>query len=211
MIEKSRLKSFGNQFAVDRTRSFRRRSVMPQKSIPSQSDRLAFWKFAYARSAFIEASTYVEAATGAETMGAIHRALTVGIVVAYCRPFKQRKQVRLGEDIVPPEFRAVHDDAIVIRDKIVAHRDVDGPVAEWGLASQVRLHFDDKGFFVHTLSPYAMEELLPKLGGLTRLLIKVCDAEIGKFVSQSVPKMPPGEYVVSLEEQPAQWLKKEEF
>jgi hypothetical protein len=56
--------------------------------------------------------------------------LSVAIVTLSARPFKQRKAVRLTEDIVPAESRGTHDDVIEIRDKSIAHRDLDAPVAD---------------------------------------------------------------------------------
>ena len=63
-------------------------------------------------------------------------ALTAAIVTAYARPFKQRPEVKLIDDVIPTEFRPLHDEAIVQRDKVIAHRDLDGPVATWGFVTR---------------------------------------------------------------------------
>ncbi|MDD4869750.1 MAG: hypothetical protein PHR77_04255, partial [Kiritimatiellae bacterium] len=109
---------------------------------PTQTDRFEFWKFAYARAAFVDAKIFAEEllASGSALHSATRKAFSIAIATAYARPFKQRSVVRLSEDIVPAEHRETHDGVIEIRDKVVAHRDVDGPIAEdFGLLNQLRI------------------------------------------------------------------------
>jgi hypothetical protein len=122
---------------------------------PTQTERISFWQHSYARSSFVEARIQCELLlkTNPPPNSGLRRALTIAIVTLYSRPFKQRKAVRLSEGVVPSEFRPTHDDIIEIRDKSIAHRDLDGPVADWGFISQVRVLIESGGLTVHTISP----------------------------------------------------------
>ena len=44
--------------------------------------------------------------------------LIIALYVLYGRPFKQRKSVRIPEDLVPTEFTRCHATMITLRDKI---------------------------------------------------------------------------------------------
>ncbi|HXT39475.1 MAG TPA: hypothetical protein VN887_05580 [Candidatus Angelobacter sp.] len=57
----------------------------------------------------------------------LHIPLMTALHTLYGKPLKQRKEVRVGEDIVPSEFKDIHASLITMRDKIHAHTDVDGP------------------------------------------------------------------------------------
>jgi hypothetical protein len=46
--------------------------------------------------------------------------------IFYGRPFKQRTEVKLTEEIVPKEHKDNHNALISMRDQIYAHMDVDG-------------------------------------------------------------------------------------
>lgn len=177
---------------------------------PSQLDRISFWQHAYARSSFVEARLECELllSTNPPPNSTLRRALSIAIVTLYSRPFKQRKSVRLSDDIVPPEFRATHDDIIEIRDKSIAHRDLDAPVADWGFISQVRVLIASGGLTVHTISPILANEkahdLLPLLDALTEKLSVVTLEFIKKYLVHMHAS--DGSYVVSLDESPASWL-----
>ena len=138
----------------------------------------------------------------------LRRALSIAIATLYSRPFKQRKSVRLGDDIVPTEFRRTHDDIIEIPDKSIAHRDLDAPVAEWGFISQVRVIIESGELTIHTLSPMLENEKAHELIPLLDALIEKMDAVSLGFINKYLVQMhaSDGSYVVSLEDSPATWL-----
>ncbi len=178
---------------------------------PSREERILFWQHAYARSAFIDADHYVaKILEGDAPLGSLDRkALTAAFVGAYGRPFKQRKAVRLSEDIIPTEHRDTHNSIIQIRDKIVAHRDLDGPVAEWGFVSELRVDIKAGEMAINTRSPFISDETAQATRPLIAHLISLADRTIDDFVRQYImPGVTPEDasYVVSLEENPEHWL-----
>jgi hypothetical protein len=125
------------------------------RPVPSKAERISFWQHAYARAAFAQADDLSRLLLHENPPfnSNPRLALTAGIVVAYARPFKQRSLVKLSSDVVPAEHRELHNKTIELRDKVIAHRDLDGPIAEWGFISQLQVVADDTGVEVNTLSP----------------------------------------------------------
>jgi hypothetical protein len=177
---------------------------------PSQANRISFWQHSYARSSFVEARVECELLlkTNPPLNSTLRRALSIAIVTLYSRPFKQRKAVRLSDDIVPPEFRTTHDEIIEIRDKSIAHRDLDGPAADWGFISQVRVLIESGELTVHTISPIFANEKAQELLPLLDALIEKMSAATLDFINKHLLAMhaSDGSYVVSLDELPASWL-----
>src|SRR5437667_9256738 len=106
-------------------------------NFPTKTERVSFWKHSYARSSFIQAREFATLLLRANPLllSPLRAAATFGVVTAYARPFKQRREVRLSRDVVPRQYRELHDETIEMRDKIIAHRDINGPIAEWGFVS----------------------------------------------------------------------------
>jgi hypothetical protein len=180
---------------------------------PSRAERVAFWKDAYARSSFIQADQFALLLLQMDPplRSVMRWALTSAIVTAYSRPFKQRKEVRLPEnDVVPAEFRKLHDEAIEQRDKVIAHRDLDGPVAAWGFVSQVVVRADAGGINIETLSPIMENDRALAMRLLCTHLVKLMDEHLKPFLRHLTPPPSPGNYVVGLEEDPTEWLRKVE-
>jgi hypothetical protein len=179
-------------------------------SAPTQAERIRFWQHAYARSSFVEARLECEHLlnTNPPLNSMLRRAFTVAIVTRYARPFKQRERVRLSDDIVPTKFRTIHDEVIEIRDKSIAHRDLDAPVADWGFISQVRVIIASGEFTIHTISPILANEMARNLIQLLDALIGEMDAVTLDFMNKYLPQMhaSDGSYVVSLDDLPSCWL-----
>ena len=134
--------------------------------------------------------------------------MSVAIVTLYARPFKQRKVVRLSEDIVPAEFRSTHDDIVEIRDKSIAHRDLDAPVADWGFISQVRVNVQAGELTINTISPILTNEKAHELLRLLDALIAQVAAVPLEFINKYLVRMhaSDGSYIVSLDDSPSSWL-----
>lgn len=177
---------------------------------PSKAERISFWQHAYARASFVEARLECELLINANPTvnSTFRRALSVAIATLYCRPFKQRKAVRLREDIVPAEFRATHNDMIEIRDKSIAHRDLDAAVADWGFISQLRVNIESGELTINTLSPIVANEKVHELLPLLDALIAKMDAASLEFINKYLVQMhaADGSYVVSLDDSPSTWL-----
>ena len=176
---------------------------------PTQQERIAFWMHSYARSSFIQARSYAQIIMDDNpTMrSSIRRALSDAILGAYCRPFKQRSQVRLPEVLVPASHRDFHDAMIKLRDKVVAHRDLDGPITDWGFISQLQLNYHAGQLEVQTISPTITNENSMKIIELTSLYIAAMDTKIDDFVGAYI-RVPfrDESYVVSLDKSPEHWL-----
>jgi hypothetical protein len=175
--------------------------------IPSYRDRAAFWRDSYARSSFVHAAAFVSAMFR-ELYSVERDAFTIAITAAYCRPFKQRKSVRLSEDLVPAEHKETHDTLIEMRDKVIAHRDLVGPNAEWGFVSDLHVSVKSRQMELNTISPKITDELAQKVLALTGHLISVLDERINAFVGHNLGRVfrNDGTYVVSLDDDPAEWL-----
>jgi hypothetical protein len=178
-------------------------------NIPSRSERIAFWKHSYARSSFIQAHLFAKLllSNNAPFRSVLRDALTYSIVTAYGRPFKQRREVRLSREEVPEEHLQLHDEAIEMRDKVIAHRDLDGPIADWGFVSQVQVVADATGIVINTLSPTLENERALAMLPLFAALITLMDEQMEPFLKYLIPLPQPGQYAVSLSEHPAEWLK----
>jgi len=181
-------------------------------NIPTKAERIEFWKYSYARSSFVHADQFARRVFSNSPVleHTLRDAINFGIVTAYGRPFKQRPEVRLSGDIVPKQHRAVHDELIEMRDKVVAHRDLDGPVANWGFISQVQVFSFGNAIEIHTLSPIISGKMAEKVSSLCVVLIKLMAKKTEPFLKYLMPPPPKGPHVVSLENDPAEWLQSAE-
>jgi hypothetical protein len=178
--------------------------------IPNRTERIEFWKYSYARSSFVHADLFARRIfrNSPPLDRTLRDAITFGIIAAYGRPFKQRPEVRLSRDVVPKRHLATHDDLIEMRDKVVAHRDLDGPTADWGFVSQLQIFSFGSDVEIHTLSPIISGELAEEISSLCVILINLmseCAKPLLKYLKSPLPK---GRYVVSLEDDPAEWLQR---
>lgn len=138
----------------------------------------------------------------------LRSALTFAIVTAYSRPFKQRSEVRLANDVVPAQYQTLHAETIEMRDKIIAHRDLTGPIADWGFVSQVQIVVEPTAIQVNTLSPIMENERAELMHPLFAALIRLMDDELAPFFKHFTPLPDPGLYALSLEESPVEWLQR---
>lgn len=177
-------------------------------SQPSKIDRIAFWKHTHALRSFKKSNGFLEVllkenpAVGSPQRGA----LTIAIVIAYCCPFKQRGPVKLSEDVVPAEYRAVHNEAIDLRDKVLAHRDIDGPDTDWEFINQIRVIVEESEMFIDTSSPDIGNSVAANFLALTNHLVRAMEKETRPFLQNINPRPPKGCYLVSLEDKPTEWL-----
>lgn len=179
--------------------------------IPSKSERVAFWKHAYAWSSFMHAdqTAVMLLQLNPPVRSLLRQALTCALTVAYAAPFKQRTAVRLLEnEVIPPDLRPIHDGLIEHRDKVIAHRDLDGPIAEWGFVSQLVVNADAQGVTIETLIPIVDNESAMDMRRLFSTLIARMSKEMAPFLNDyAVPLPPPGKYLLALDDS-VDWLRK---
>ncbi len=136
--------------------------------------------------------------------------MTIAITAAYCRPFKQRpNEIKLSGDLVPTRHKETHDSLIVHRDKVIAHRDIDGPKAEWGFVSELLLVTKGTNLAIQTRSPSISNEIATQVLDLTTELIVLMDKEIDSFVHKFGSEcFGKGDsiHTLNIEEDPESWL-----
>jgi len=91
-------------------------------------DRIEFWKFQNASITFSETMQLCDLIVKQEVISGhpLHTSLMTALHILYGRPFKQRPEVRISEDIVPINYKDTHGALISMRDTIYAHTDVGG-------------------------------------------------------------------------------------
>ena len=177
--------------------------------IPTKEERIEFWKHAYARASFVDARIFAEQvlAAGLPLQHPVRKALSIAVLTTYCRPFKQRPVVRLADTVVPAAFADLHESLIEMRDKVVAHRDLDGPVADWGFVSQLEIAVDEGGLEIRTRSPVVLDAKARELLPLLDVLIGQMDAKVDQFVQQHLAALirDPGVHVLQIDGDPNAW------
>jgi hypothetical protein len=159
---------------------------------PTKAERISFWQHSYARASFVQTRLFIDLLLKLDPPmnDTLRRALTVAILGVYSRPFKQRKIVRLPDDIVPAPFRDTHDIMIEIRDKVVAHRDLDGPIAEWGFISQLQVNIRSKQMTIDTISSIISNDKAREILPLLDCLIAKMGEAATSFVQRYLAHLP---------------------
>jgi hypothetical protein len=182
-------------------------------STPSQHDRIEIWRYTYARSSLIEAREAAKLLIAhPEFSDEIKQAIVYQIAIAYARPFTKsqvtdsKRIVPLAGDLVPAEFRQLHDEYLQMRDQTIGHKDaVAFPSAP---LNKVFVSVDDIGFELHTVSPFTMLDTgLQKTISLCDRLVKCCVSKLRDHCHHFAG-VRKGIYVLSIEENPAEWLLK---
>jgi hypothetical protein len=186
--------------------------IIDQKTVeammPSRTERLAFWRDEYALDSFTVLQRLLAFMLSQSQQGPQMRSwLTVSATVLYARPFKQWPEVRLAEDDVPIKYREVHKEVLKYRDKVIAHRDPDAHKREvWG--NELPIVSEGNNIFIPTTNPAMEDDIAGSLLELVEILIPMLKARSSSFVSKYLPRpLAPGAYVLSLEDNPAEWLK----
>ena len=183
-------------------------AMMPS-STPSRTERLAFWRDEYALDSFTVLQRLLAFMLSQSQQGPQMRSwLTVSATVLYARPFKQWPEVRLAEDDVPIKYREVHKEVLKYRDKVIAHRDPDAHKRDvWG--TELPIVSEGNNIFIPTTNHAMEDDIAASLVELVEILIPMLKARSSSFVSKYLPRpLAPGAYVLSLEENPAEWLKR---
>lgn len=176
-----------------------------------QDKRIEFWKFAYALDSFVKARELCKSFLSLESNDVnISMALCTSVITFYGRPFKQRPKVKLTDNIIPDEFREIHDNLITLRDKTVAHKDLDAPIADFGSINQLIIRYENKRLAVHTVLPLLSETTAKDIIKLTTELIEKMEYHMSKYSKEYFHKssIPNGRYSLSLDEDDSCWLTK---
>ena len=175
--------------------------------MPSRTERLAFWRDEYALDCFaVLQRLLVFMLSQRRQRPQMRTWLTASATVLYARPFEQWPEVRLAEHDVPIKYREVHNEVLKYRDKVIAHRDADAHkkvVRE----NQLRIVSEGNNIFIPTTNPAMENDIAGSLLEVVEILIPMLKARSFSFVSKYLPRpLAPGAYVLSLEDNPAEWL-----
>ncbi len=166
----------------------------------TQNQRLEYWKYQCAALTFIRTKEVVDYLIS-NTNSHLEYQLLTSIYVLYGRPFKQRKQVRISEDIVPSKYTKEHGFLMDLRDKMFAHVDIDGlPEKDICQLSKILIRIEDGR------AQAGMASLLPigfqheKIRDLCQILHDICDRKSEKILINAMETdcPPPGCYEVNL-------------
>jgi len=175
--------------------------------MPSRTERLAFWRDEYALDSFTVLQRLLAFMLSQSQQGPQMRTwLTVSATVLYARPFKQWPEVRLAENDVPIKYREVHKEVLKYRDKVIGHCDPDAHKRDvWG--NELPIVSDGSNIRIPTTNPAMENSMGGTLLELVEILIPMLKTRSSSFVSKYLPRpLAPGAYVLSLEENPAEWL-----
>lgn len=179
----------------------------------TQNQRLEYWKYQCAALSFIRAKEVVDYLISNENSTLIYQLLT-SMYVLYGRPFKQRKRVRISEDIVPSKYMEEHGFLIDLRNKMFAHVDTDGlPEKDIGQLSKILIRIEDG----HAQA--GMASLLPigfryeRIRDLCQFLYDTCNRKSEETLINAMDGdyPPPGNYEVNLCKDDAHLLIKATF
>jgi hypothetical protein len=178
---------------------------------PTKKEREDYGRDAFAvsslRTADIEIDRLLECHQGADRDFVLIEAISASILIFYLRPFKGRDPFRLDKSIVPAEFLDLHKGFEDMRDKVIAHRDANLPLASWGGPNDFGFIFDGQ-----TIMPSVYKSLLDpikaiELKKLIHCLLQILAPRIGSFYQKHLnAPPPPGHYLISIENTPASWF-----
>ena len=176
--------------------------------MPTRTERLAFWRDEYAIQSFSDLQRLLPFMLSQNDTPRMRVWLTVSAVVLYAGPFRQRTQVRLAEDEVPAEYRAAHDKILLHRDKVIAHRDPDAH-KKGVRGNELPIVSKGNDLFIPTTSLAMDDDLAVSLLELVEILIPRLKARTASFIKKYLPQLlAPGAYLLSLEDNPVEWLRK---
>ncbi len=180
-------------------------------SIPSQDDRIEIWRYTYARSSLVEAREAANLlATHPEFPNEIKQAIVYQIVISYARPFTKsqvtdsKRITPLAGEVVPAEFRQLHDEYLQMRDRTIGHKDaVAFPAAP---LNKVIVLVDDTGFELQTVSAFTMLDTgLQQTISLCDRLIEHCVSKVQAYCHH-FDGIAKGTYLLRTDGNPTEWL-----
>jgi hypothetical protein len=122
----------------------------------------------------------------------------VGIICVYARPFTRSDPVgKLSEQIVPEEFRQLHDHILTLRHKLFAHADASLTVGKDDYPNEVVIEHDGRIPAVCITRASAKKSLLEQMVPLVGALIEKTDyhrSRLGKKYAKAISNLVKGEF-----------------
>jgi hypothetical protein len=183
------------------------------KKVP-QIDRFEYWRFLSAHFSIQKAKGIATHLLQTSPKDQLFYPLLTALYIFYGRPFKQRRNVRLPDTMIPDRFMKLHRTLIDLRDKAFAHIDYGG-IPEKGIDefNRVLIRIDNgaASVGVATLIPHGLQ--LKDVIFLCDELLAKCSYHLQKIWDKSIKDSYPkdGDYEVDLQEGDAFLIKKLEF
>jgi len=180
------------------------------KKVP-QSDRFEYWKFLSAHFSLQQAKSIAKHLLQLPFSDPLFYPLLTTLYILYGRPFKQKGNVRLADNIIPKRFVKLHEKLIDLRDKAFAHVDYDG-IPKKGIDEinkiLIRIHDGVASTGIATQIPQGLQ--LSDIVSLCDNLLVKCSYYLQKIWDKSVKDIYPsdGDYEVNLQEGNAFLIKK---
>jgi hypothetical protein len=170
----------------------------------SLADCQNLWLMSHAQAAFLavrEASSHI-IKHDLKYGDTLFYPLFTSIVVNYARSFKRSNLVgRLVEKMVPAKFTLLHNQTLLIRDKLIAHTDGDGPQDQWGKVNEVRYHVGEQGLIAFTTQYHFKRDQIIEILELTNILLDKVSYHIRKIERKYLSKLPKskGNFVLNID------------
>jgi hypothetical protein len=103
--------------------------------------------------------------------------MTAGLICIYARPFTNNRPVgKLNDEIVPAEFKALHDKIMTMRHKLFAHAEASLMVGEEDYPNEAVIENDGKTISMAVsrvaLKPTVLDQMSSLLEALILLQVK---------------------------------------
>jgi hypothetical protein len=125
-------------------------------------------------------------------------AMTAGLICIYARPFTNNKPVgELSDEIVPPEFKSLHDKIITMRHKLFAHADASLMVGEEDYPNEAVIENDGKKIAMAVSRVAVVPSFLEQTSPLVQELIKKTNyyrTKHGKKFANTIRKLGKGDF-----------------
>jgi hypothetical protein len=100
-------------------------------------------------------------------------AMTAGLICIYARPFTNNRPVgKLSDEIVPPEFKVLHDKIITMRHKLFAHAEASLLVGEEDYPNEAVIENDGKTISMAVSRVAVKPTMLEEMSRLVEALIE---------------------------------------
>jgi hypothetical protein len=183
---------------------------------PTFEDLKAIWLLCHSRAAFIDARRWLDEMETARN-DSHNEALVYAAVVAYCRPFTksqvtQKQRVIPLDGVLPPQHLAdAHENLLLLRDKIIGHRDA---VPTEGYSRSANPLLLDRFDSTYRLNTSRLGEMLPEQRKAAKELcayfVTHCETRLSAVTRKyrgELLRYPEGEYELLLTEPPDDWIK----
>jgi hypothetical protein len=125
-------------------------------------------------------------------------AITAGVICTYARPFTNNRPVgRLADEIVPTEFKGLHDKIITVRHKLFAHAEASLMVAEEDYPNEAVIENDGKTISISVSRVAIKASVLEQMGSLVEALIEKTNyyrSKHTKRFTNTIRKLGKGSY-----------------